>query len=98
MNIRKILGFAAIAGLLFVAAPTDRAQAMSLNSPGIAAAVQGDVAEGVTQVQYHHHGYRHHHRGYGRPHHFRHRHHGWHRPHFAPRHHHYGHRRGHYRF
>lgn len=99
MNIKKIFGFVAVAGLLFVAAPGQRAEAMSLNSPGIATAVQSDVGAGVTQVQYgrHHHGYRHH-RGYGRPHHgFRH-HRGYHRgPHFAPRHHH-GHRRGHYRF
>ena len=99
MNIKKIFGFAAIAGLLFVAAPGQRAEAMSLNSPGIAAAVQSDVGAGVTEVQYrrHHRGYRAH-RGYGRPHHgFRH-HRGYHRgPHFAPRPH-YGHRRGHYRF
>ena len=99
MNFKKIFGFAAIAGLLFVAAPAERASAMSLNSPGIAAAVQSDVGAGGTQVQYgrHHHGYRHH-RGYGRPHHgFRH-HRGYHRgPHFAPRHHFHGRRHG-YRF
>ena len=86
MNFKKIFGFAAIAGLLFVAAPAERASAMSLNSPGIAAAVQSDVGAGVTQVQYgrHHHGYRHH-RGYHRG------------PHFAPRHHFHGRRHG-YRF
>jgi hypothetical protein len=100
MNIKKIFGFAAIAGLLFVAAPAERAQALSLNGPGIAAAVQTGASDAaVTEVQYrrHHRGY-HPHRGYGRPHHgFRH-HRGYHRgPHFAPRHHH-GHRRGHYRF
>jgi hypothetical protein len=98
MNIKKIFGFVAIAGLLFVAAPGQRAEAMSLNSPGIAAAVQSNVGADVTEVQYrrHHRGY-HPHRGYRRPHHgFRH-HRGWHRPHFAPRPH-YGHRRGHYRF
>ena len=88
MNIKKIFGFVAIAGLLFVAAPAERAQAMSLNSPGIAAAVQSDASAGITQVQYgrHHHGYRGH-RGYGRPHHGFHR-----RPHFAPRHHFHGRR------
>lgn len=99
MNIKKIFGFAAIAGLLFVATPGQRAEAMSLNSPGIAAAVQSNVGAGVTEVQYrrHHRGY-HPHRGYRRPHHgFRGHHRGWHRPHFAPRPH-YGHRRGHYRF
>ena len=97
MNFKKIFGFAAIAGLLFVAAPAERASAMSLNSPGIAAAVQSNVGADVTEVQYrrHHRGY--HHRGYGRPHHgFRH-HRGYHRGHhFAPRHH-YGRRHG-YRF
>jgi hypothetical protein len=94
MNIKKIFGFVAIAGLLFVAAPGQRAEAMSLNSPGIAAAVQSDVGAGATQVQYRHRGYRSH-RGYGRPHHGFHRHGGWRRPHFAPRHHGYGHRRHH---
>ncbi len=96
MNIKKIFGFVAIAGLLFVAAPSERAQALSLSGPGLAAAVQSDVGAGAaTQVQYRHHGYRPHH-GYGRPHHGFHRHGGWHRPHFAPRHHfrgrHHGHR------
>ena len=96
MNIKKIFGFVAVAGLLFVAAPGQRAEAMSLNSPGIAAAVQSNVGAGVTEVQYrrHHRGYRPH-RGYGRPHHGFHRHGGWRRPHFAPRHHGYGHRRHH---
>ena len=93
-NWKKILGFAAIAGLLFVTAPTERAQAASLNGPGIAAAVQGDVA-GTTQVRYGHHGYRHH--GWGRPHHRFHRHHHWRRPHFVHRHHWHG-RRHHYRY
>ena len=97
MNFKKIFGFAAIAGLLFVAAPTERASAMSLNSPGIAAAVQSNVGDDVTEVRHggHHRGF--HHRGYGRPHHgFRH-HRGYHRGHhFAPRHH-YGRRHG-YRF
>jgi hypothetical protein len=76
MNARKILGFAAVAGLLFVAAPTQQASAASLASPAAAAAVQGNPAEGLTtQVQYRrgwHGGWRRHggwHRhGWGRPH------------------------------
>lgn len=82
MNVKKLLGLAAVAGLMFVAAPSQQANAVSLNNPGVAATVQGTATDGVaTQVQY-----RHHHRGY-RPHHGFHRHHGWHRPHFARRHH-----------
>lgn len=97
MNFKKIFGFVAIAGLLFVAAPGQRAEAMSLNSPGIAAAVQGDVGAGATQVQYRHGHRGYHHRGYGRPHYGHHRHGGWRRPHFAPRHHFHG-RRHHGRY
>ncbi|MDB5618207.1 hypothetical protein [Tardiphaga sp.] len=97
MNIKKIFGFVAVAGLLFVAAPAERAQALSLSGPGIAAAVQSDVGAGAaTQVQYRDRGYRPH-RGYGRPHHGYRRHDGWRRPHFAPRHHSYG-RRHHHRY
>jgi hypothetical protein len=95
MNVKKIFGFVAIAGLLFVAAPAERAQALSLSGPGIAASVQGNVGDSATtQVQYRH-GYRPH-RGYGRPHYGYRRHDGWRRPHFAPRHHGYG--RRHYRY
>jgi hypothetical protein len=86
MNIKKIFGFAAIAGLLFVAAPTQQASAMSLNSPGIASSVQGNASanEGLTtQVQYRHHGGWRGHRGFRR-------HHGWRRPHFVHRHHGWG--------
>ena len=73
MNIKKILGFLAIGGLLVVAAPAERAQALSLINPGIAAAVQEDSGQLTTEVRWHrHHGRRHH--GY-------HRHHGWRRHH-----------------
>jgi hypothetical protein len=99
MSVKKIFGFLAVAGLLFVAAPAERAQAASLNGPGIAAAVQTGSAENLTtEVQYrrYHRGYHPHrgyrvYRGYGRPHY------GWRRPHFAPRPHFYG-RRHHYRY
>jgi hypothetical protein len=81
MNMKKIFGFVAVAGLLFVAAPTERAQAISLNGPGIATAVQNGPSESLTtEVQYRraYRGYRMH-RGFGR------RHHGWGRPHFYGR-------------
>ena len=42
MNVTRILGFAAVGGLLMLAAPVERAQALSLASPGAAAAVQDD--------------------------------------------------------
>lgn len=102
MNVKKLFGLAAIAGLMFVAAPTQQANAVSLNNPGVAATVQG-AGEGLkTDVQYrrHHRHYRHHHRGY-RHHHVR-RHYGWHRPHYVRRHHgwhrpHFSHRHRHWR-
>ena len=97
MNVKKLFGLAAIAGLMFVAAPTPQANAVSLNNPGVAATVQG-AGEGLTtEVQYrrhHHRHYRHHHvrrhHHWHRHHHVR-RHHHWHRPHFNH------HRRHHWR-
>jgi hypothetical protein len=82
MNVKIILGFAAIAGLLMIAAPTERAQALSLSSPVAAAAVQDDAGKLTTEVRYYHHHYRHHyhHRHYWHRHHW-HRHH-WHRHHW----------------
>ncbi|MDB5618206.1 hypothetical protein [Tardiphaga sp.] len=69
MTIKRILGLTAVAGLLVLAAPTERAGAMSLVSPGIAAAVQSETATGATEVRWHR-GWRHrHHRR-----HWRHRH------------------------
>jgi hypothetical protein len=72
MNVTRILGFAAIAGLLAVAAPTERAQALSLSTPGAAAAVQDDTGKLTTEVRWHRHGgwHRHH----WRRHHWHHRH------------------------
>ncbi len=94
MKVTRFLGLAAIGGLLMLAAPTDRAQALSLASPGTAAAVQDDSKLMTTEVRYRHHRhhryhrhYRHHrHWGYHRHHH---RHWGYHRHH----HHHYRHYR-----
>ena len=94
---KKILGLLAIGGLLVLAAPADRAQALSLINPGVAAAVQDDNAKLTTEVRWH----RHH--GWGRHHGWR-RHHGWHRHwgwrrHYGWRHRHWGwrHHRWHHR-
>jgi hypothetical protein len=83
MNAKRILGFAAVAGLLIMAAPAERAQALSLSSPIAAAAVQDESSRLTTEVRYHHHWGHHRHWGYHR-HHWR-RHH-WHR-HYWHRHH-----------
>jgi hypothetical protein len=85
MNVKRILGFAAVAGLLMIAAPAERAQALSLSSPIAAAAVQDESSRLTTEVRYHRHwGYHHHHW-----HHHHWHHHYWHRHHW---HHHYWHR------
>ena len=73
ISVKKILGFLAIGGLLVLAAPAERAQALSLASPGIAAAVQDDSSKLTTEVRWGHH------RGW-------HRHHGWPRHHWRHRH------------
>jgi hypothetical protein len=62
MNMKRILGLAAVAGLLAIAAPTERAQALSLSTPGAAAAVQDDTGKLTTEVRWHRHwGWRRHH-------------------------------------
>lgn len=93
---KKILGFLAVAGLLFVAAPSVPAQAMSLANPGAAAAAR-QVSDGVTTkvdwrrvqtIPYSHgHGHRHRYRP----------HHRWHRPPVRRHHHYRHHHRRHYR-
>jgi uncharacterized protein with LGFP repeats len=40
MKVTRVLGLAAVGALLILAAPTERAQALSLANPGAAAAVQ----------------------------------------------------------
>jgi hypothetical protein len=87
MNVKSILGFAAIAGLLMIAAPTERAQALSLSSPVAAAAVQNDTGTLTTEVRYYHHHHWHHRHWH---HHHWHRHH-WHRHHWHHRHWHHHH-------
>lgn len=81
MNGTKVLGLAAVGALLVVAAPAERAQAMSLINPGAAATVQQDTKQATTTEVRWHHGrhwgwHRGRHLGW---HHGRHR--GWHRHH-----------------
>jgi hypothetical protein len=92
---KKMLGLFALGALLVLAAPAQRAQALSLINPGIAAAVQ-DENRLATEVRWHHHhgwhrhwGWRHHrwhHRHWGW------RHHRWHHRHWGWRHHRWHHR------
>jgi len=55
MNVTKFLGLAAVGALLVLAAPSERAQAMSLANPGAAAAVQDGTKQATTEVRWHHH-------------------------------------------
>jgi hypothetical protein len=77
MQVTKLLGLAAVGALLVLAAPTERAQALSLSNPGAAAAVQQDTKAETTEVRWgHRHGgwHRggwHRHRGYHRHRHWR---------------------------
>jgi hypothetical protein len=77
MNVMRLLGLAAVGGLLILAAPAERAQALSLANPGAAAAVQQGSKLETTEVHWHHHR---HHRWHHR-HHHRHHHHGHHHHH-----------------
>ncbi|HEX7923595.1 MAG TPA: hypothetical protein VF583_21745 [Bradyrhizobium sp.] len=73
MKVMKVLGLAAVGAVLVLAAPAERASAMSLATPGTAAAVQDNANQTTTQVRWghgHHGGWgRGHHRGWGRGHH-----------------------------
>lgn len=55
MKVTRLLGLAAVGALLILAAPTERAQALSLANPGGAAAIQQDTKADSTQVRWHHH-------------------------------------------
>ncbi len=69
MNVPKILGYAAVGGLLVLAVPAERAQAVSLIGPGAAATVVQDASELTTEVGWRHHGWRRHHGWHHRWHH-----------------------------
>lgn len=71
MQVQKILGLAAVGALLVLAAPTERAEALSLSNPGAAAAVQQDIQPATTEVRWRHRHYRYH-RWHHRHHHHRH--------------------------
>ncbi len=65
MNGTKVLGLAAAGAFLVLAAPMQNAQAASLISPGVAAAVQQNAKqEMTTEVRWHWH--HHHHRWHWR--------------------------------
>jgi hypothetical protein len=72
MNVTKVLGLAAVAAMLMLTAPAERAQALSLASPGAAAAVQHDSRAMTTEVHWRHHHHWGHHRWHHR--HWHHRH------------------------
>jgi hypothetical protein len=63
MNVTKVLGLAAVGALLMLAAPTERAQALSLSNPGAAAAVQDGSKQTTTEVGWGRHHHRHWHLG-----------------------------------
>jgi len=69
MNVTRVLGLAAVGALLILAAPAERAQALSLASPGAAAAVQDGTRDITTEVRWRHHWRHHRHWGYHRYHH-----------------------------
>ncbi len=75
MNVTKLLGLAAVGGLLILAAPAEQAQALSLANPGAAAAVQQGSKLETTEVHWHHHWHhRHHHHRHHHGHHHHHHH------------------------
>jgi hypothetical protein len=57
MNVTKVLGLAAVGGLLMLAAPIEHAQALSLANPGAAAAVQDNSKQVTTDVYWRRGGY-----------------------------------------
>jgi hypothetical protein len=61
MKLTKVLGLAAVGAMLMLAAPTERAQALSLSNPGAAAAVQDGSRQITTEVRWGHHWHHHRH-------------------------------------
>lgn len=70
MNVKRLLGVVAFGGLLIAGASVERAQALSLINPGVAASVQEETATGTTEIRW---------RRYYRRHYGYHRHYRWHR-------------------
>ncbi|AUC94060.1 hypothetical protein CWS35_06965 [Bradyrhizobium sp. SK17] len=52
MKVMKVLGLAAVGAVLVLAAPSERANAMSLATPGTATTVQDNANQSTTQVRY----------------------------------------------
>jgi hypothetical protein len=52
MNVTKVLGLAAVGALLVLAAPSERAQALSLSNPAAATAVQDGSKQITTEVRW----------------------------------------------
>ncbi len=52
MNVTKLLGLAAVGALLVLAAPAERAQALSLGNPAAATAVQDGSKQMTTEVRW----------------------------------------------
>ena len=78
MDGTKALGLAAVGAFLVMAAPLERAQAMSLINPGAAATVPLETKQLTTEVRWHYHHHWHRwHRRYHRHWHWR----RWHRHH-----------------
>jgi hypothetical protein len=72
-KLTRLLGLAAVAGLVAIAAPTGGAQAATLLGPGLAAAVQDAPSSKLTSEAHWRRGWHHHH-------------HRWHRRHWHRRH------------
>jgi len=53
MNVKKVLGFAAVGALLIIAAPAQQAQAASPINPGIGTAAHVDTTNMTTEVRWH---------------------------------------------
>ncbi|MCC8949879.1 hypothetical protein H8A97_33525 [Bradyrhizobium sp. Arg62] len=76
MKAMKVLGLAAVGAVLVLAAPAERASAMSLATPGTAATVQDNANQATTQVRWggrgwHRGWHRGYHRGWGHRRHWR---------------------------
>jgi hypothetical protein len=53
MNVTRVLGLATVGALLVLAAPAERAHALSLSNPGAATAVQEGSRQMTTEVGWH---------------------------------------------
>jgi hypothetical protein len=60
MKMTRVLGLAAIGAVLVLAAPAERARALSLANPATAAAIQEGARQDTSEVRWHHHRWHHH--------------------------------------